>query len=51
VKIELLPGQQIFAYAGEQGQAARFKFVAEIALAMKSRRSIIMRLLLPFLRM
>ena len=29
VKVELLPGNQIFAYAGDQGQGARFKFIAE----------------------
>jgi hypothetical protein len=29
-KIEVLPGPQLFAFAGDQGQAARFKVLAEL---------------------
>jgi hypothetical protein len=29
VKIYVLPGPQVFAFAGDQGQAGRFKFIAE----------------------
>jgi hypothetical protein len=29
-KIEVLPGPQLFAFAGDQGQAARFKIMAQI---------------------
>jgi hypothetical protein len=29
-KIEVLPGPQLFAFAGDQGQAARFKILAEL---------------------
>jgi len=32
-KIEVLPGPQLFAFAGDQGQAARFKVMAELAHA------------------
>ncbi len=33
VKVYVLPGPQIFAFAGDQGQAARFKVIAEASVA------------------
>src|SRR4051794_6067843 len=30
IKVYVLPGSQVFAFAGDQGQAARFKLMAEV---------------------
>jgi len=38
-KIEVLSGPQLFAFAGDQGQAARFKILAELQRAQISQLS------------
>lgn len=37
-KIEVLPGPQLFAFAGDQGQSARFKVMAELSHTLPSQQ-------------